>query len=169
MAGEITGFLHVMRVPARLDPVNAEYRIVFAPLGGRLRGRRVSCLGLDALTDFLSPDSGDRTSLADPREAPGSLHSAHRPDASPARGARALAPSDCAKGDEAMGVYADLRNFVLAHRTCAGSRHANAGPPTVDGYRVSVVCGCGAELKRRVTLDDADEDLLKSALLAFEN
>ncbi len=27
-----------------------------------------------------------------------------------------------------MGVYADLRNFVLAHRTCAGSRHANAGP-----------------------------------------
>jgi len=53
MAVEITGFLHVMRVPARVDPVNAEYRIVFAPLGGRLRGRRVSCLGLDALTDFL--------------------------------------------------------------------------------------------------------------------
>jgi len=53
MAVEITGFLHVMRVPARVDPVNTEYRIVFAPLGGRLRGRRVSCLGLDALTDFL--------------------------------------------------------------------------------------------------------------------
>ena len=68
-----------------------------------------------------------------------------------------------------MGVYADLRDFVLAHRTCAGSRHANAGPPTVDGYRVSVVCGCGAEFKRWVTLDDADEGLLKSALLAFEN
>jgi hypothetical protein len=48
MAVEITGFLHVMRVPARVDPVNAEYRIVY-----RLRGRRVSCLGLDALTDFL--------------------------------------------------------------------------------------------------------------------
>jgi hypothetical protein len=32
-----------------------------------------------------------------------------------------------------------------------------------------VVCGCGAEFKRWVTLDDADEDLLKSALLAFEN
>ena len=53
MAGEITGFLHVVRVSARVDPVNAEYRIVFAPLGGRLRGRRVSCQGLDALTDFL--------------------------------------------------------------------------------------------------------------------
>ena len=53
MAGEITGFLHVTRVAARVDPVNAEYRIIFAPLGGRLRGRRVSCQGLDTLTDFL--------------------------------------------------------------------------------------------------------------------
>jgi hypothetical protein len=68
-----------------------------------------------------------------------------------------------------MGVYAELRGFILAHRTCAGSRHANAGSPTVDGYRLLVVCGCGAELKRWVTLDDADEDLLRPALLAFEN
>jgi hypothetical protein len=68
-----------------------------------------------------------------------------------------------------MGVYAEVRDFVLAHRSCAGSRHANAGPPTVDGYRLIVVCGCGAEFKRWVTLDDADEDLLRSALLAFEN
>ena len=30
------------------------------------------------------PDSGDRTGLADPREAPGSLNCAHRPDASAA-------------------------------------------------------------------------------------
>jgi len=45
MAGEITGFLRVVRVSTRVDPVNAEYRIVFAPLGGRLRGRRVSCQG----------------------------------------------------------------------------------------------------------------------------
>jgi hypothetical protein len=68
-----------------------------------------------------------------------------------------------------MGVYAEVRDFVLAHRPCAGPRHANAEPPTVKGYRLSVVCGCGAELKRWVTLDDADEDLLRSALLAFEN
>jgi len=33
--------------------VNAEYRIVFAPLGGRLRTRHAQCQGLDALTDFL--------------------------------------------------------------------------------------------------------------------
>jgi hypothetical protein len=32
-----------------------------------------------------------------------------------------------------------------------------------------VVWGCVAEFKRWVTLNDADEDLLKSALLAFEN
>ena len=68
-----------------------------------------------------------------------------------------------------MGVYAEVRDFVLAHRACAGPRHANAGPPTMNGYRLLVVCGCGAEFKRWVTHNDADEDLLKSALLAFEN
>jgi hypothetical protein len=66
-------------------------------------------------------------------------------------------------------VYADLRGFVLVHRPCPGQRHVNAGPPTVNGYRLLVVCGCRAEFKRWVTLNDADEDLLKSALLAFEN
>jgi hypothetical protein len=68
-----------------------------------------------------------------------------------------------------MGVYAEVRDFVLAHRACVGPRQAHAGVPTVAGYRLLVVCGCGAEFKRWVTLDDADEDLLKSALLAFEN
>jgi hypothetical protein len=34
-------------------PVNAEYRIIFAPLGGRLRSRHALCQGLDGLTDFL--------------------------------------------------------------------------------------------------------------------
>ena len=68
-----------------------------------------------------------------------------------------------------MGVYAEVRHFVLAHRACAGPRQAHAGIPTVSGYRLFVVCGCGAEFKRWVTLDDADEDLLRSALLAFEN
>jgi len=59
---------------------------------------------------------------------------------------------------------------LLGASWCASwKRSRHAGPPTVDGYRVSAVCGCGAEFKRWVTLDDADEDLLKSALLAFEN
>jgi hypothetical protein len=53
MAGEIHGFLHIIRVDAPVDPVNAEYRIAFAPLGGRLRGRHVTRQGLDSLTDFL--------------------------------------------------------------------------------------------------------------------
>jgi hypothetical protein len=48
-----TGFLHITRGPGDIDPVNAEYRIVFAPLGGRLRSRHAQCHGLDALTDFL--------------------------------------------------------------------------------------------------------------------
>jgi len=53
MARPVTGFLHVTRVHSDIDPVKAEYRIVFAPLGGRLRSRQVQCQGLDALTDFL--------------------------------------------------------------------------------------------------------------------
>ena len=47
------GFLHITRAHGDIDPVKAEYRIVFAPLGGRLRSRQARCQGLDALTDFL--------------------------------------------------------------------------------------------------------------------
>ncbi len=47
------GFLHITRVHGDTDPVKAESRIVFAPLGGRLRDRHAQCQGLDALTDFL--------------------------------------------------------------------------------------------------------------------
>ena len=53
MVGEITGFLHIVRLDAPVDPVNAEYRIAFAPLGGRLRSRHVMVQGLDQLTAFL--------------------------------------------------------------------------------------------------------------------
>lgn len=47
------GFLHITRVDGHVDPVIAEYRIVFAPLGGRFHSRHAQCHGLDALTDFL--------------------------------------------------------------------------------------------------------------------
>jgi hypothetical protein len=40
-----------------------------------------------------------------------------------------------------MVVYAEVREFVLAHRPSAGPRQANAGWPTVSGYRLVVVCG----------------------------
>ena len=53
MVGEITGFLHIVRIEAPIDPVTAEYRIAFAPLGGRLRRRHVTVQGLDRLTAFL--------------------------------------------------------------------------------------------------------------------
>src|SRR5258706_12878675 len=53
MESPALGFLHIIRGPGPIDPVNAEYRIVFAPLGGRLRSRHALCPGLDRLTDFL--------------------------------------------------------------------------------------------------------------------
>jgi hypothetical protein len=53
MVGELTGFLHILRIEAPIDPVTAEYRLAFAPLGGRLRRRHVTVQGLDRLTAFL--------------------------------------------------------------------------------------------------------------------
>jgi hypothetical protein len=53
MESPVRGFLHITRGPGPIDPVNAEYRIVFAPLGGRLRNGHALCQGLDGLTDFL--------------------------------------------------------------------------------------------------------------------
>jgi len=54
MGSPATGFLHVVRVSGLIDPVHAEYRIAFAPMDGRLHGRRyVTRHGLDVLTDFL--------------------------------------------------------------------------------------------------------------------
>jgi hypothetical protein len=53
MVGEVTGFLHIVRVGGPIDPVTAEYRIAFAPLGGRLRSRHAVVHGLDRLTAFL--------------------------------------------------------------------------------------------------------------------
>ncbi len=53
MGGEVTGFLHIVRIDAAVDPVCAEYRVAFAPVGGRLRGRYARCHGLDRLTDLL--------------------------------------------------------------------------------------------------------------------
>lgn len=53
MVGEITGFLHIVRIEAPVDPVTAEYRLAFAPMGGRLRSRHVTVQGLDRLTALL--------------------------------------------------------------------------------------------------------------------
>jgi len=70
--------------PGPIDPINAEYRIVFAPLGGRLRNAQ--CHGLDTLTDFLRlahvPLPGIERGLAASGEASDLLRPAGRPDAS---------------------------------------------------------------------------------------
>ncbi len=66
------------------------------------------------------------------------------------------------------GVYAELRGFVMAHRSC-GVLRGNAEPAIEAGYRLWVACPCGARFERWVTPEDAEADLLRSALLAFEN
>jgi hypothetical protein len=66
-----------------------------------------------------------------------------------------------------MGVYAELRGFVLAHRTCgvpSGTRDAD----TDTGFRLRISCPCGARFDRWLASDDADADLLRQALRAFE-
>ena len=59
--------------------------------------------------------------------------------------------------------------FILAHRECAGLRHTDVQQPAVDGYGLAVICGCGVAFRRWVTLDETDENLMRTALLAFEN
>jgi hypothetical protein len=62
------------------------------------------------------------------------------------------------------GVYPELRALVLAHRKCAGPAEATRVYPAP----LATVCASSAAAGW-VTPDDADEDLLRSALLAFEN
>ena len=66
------------------------------------------------------------------------------------------------------GVYSELRGFGVAHRERIELR-GDADPLTPDGYRLWVACSCGARFDRWVTEDDTEADLLRSALLAFEN
>ena len=67
-----------------------------------------------------------------------------------------------------MSVYAEVRDFALAHRAC-GELHSDADPVTPAGYRLWARCSCGTRLERWVSPDDAEADLLWSALLAFDN
>jgi len=67
------------------------------------------------------------------------------------------------------GVYPELRGFVLEHRRCEGRRRTDTSLPSHSGYSLRVKCGCGERLTLWATPEAADEDLLRSALLAFEN
>ncbi len=49
-----------------------------------------------------------------------------------------------------------------------GVLKGNADQKTPEGYQLWVKCRCGARFERWVTPEDAEADLLRSALLAFE-
>ncbi len=67
-----------------------------------------------------------------------------------------------------MGVYAHLEEFIHAHRP-HGDLTWWTSPPTPTGYQVRVACPCGVVFERWVLPQDAEEDLLTSALSAFSN
>ena len=66
------------------------------------------------------------------------------------------------------GVFRDLEEFVTAHRRC-GTLTGGAGDPTADGYLVWITCSCAASFERWVTPEAAENDLVRSRLLAFPN
>ena len=67
----------------------------------------------------------------------------------------------------AMGVYAELRGFVLTHRECGVLRGATKALER-GGFRLAVVCPCGARFGRTVNAEDPDAERLLEALAAFQ-
>jgi len=67
-----------------------------------------------------------------------------------------------------MAIYSELRGFVLAQRSCAVLR-GDSDRETTNGYRLWVTCACGAHFEWWVTPEDAERNLLRSELLAFES
>ncbi len=63
-------------------------------------------------------------------------------------------------------MFAELEAFVLAHRPC-GEPASDVGQLTESGYSVRLTCSCGSTFERLVTPEMADDDLLRSRLLAF--
>jgi hypothetical protein len=68
---------------------------------------------------------------------------------------------------EPMGVYAELRGFVLTHRECGVLRGATKALERGD-FRLAVVCPCGARFGRTVSAQDPDAERLLEALAAFQ-
>jgi len=65
-----------------------------------------------------------------------------------------------------MGVYAELRGFVLTHRECGVLRGATKA--IESGFRLAVICPCGARFGRSVSTHDPDAERLQEALAAFQ-
>ena len=66
-----------------------------------------------------------------------------------------------------MGVYAELRGFVLTHRECGVLRGATKELPG-GAFRLAVVCPCGARFGRSVSPHDPDAERLREALAVFQ-
>jgi hypothetical protein len=66
-----------------------------------------------------------------------------------------------------MGVYAEIRGFVMAHRAC-GVLRGHCDQETSAGYRLWITCPCGAGFERWLASGDGESDMLRSALRAFE-
>jgi len=67
-----------------------------------------------------------------------------------------------------MGVYAELRGFVLTHRECGILRGASK-PLDGGGVRLAVICPCGARFARSVSALDPDAARLQEALASFKD
>jgi hypothetical protein len=67
-----------------------------------------------------------------------------------------------------MGIYAELRGFVLAHRECGVLRGASK-PLEEGGVRLAVICPCGARFARSVSVHDPDAARLQEALASFQD
>ena len=65
-------------------------------------------------------------------------------------------------------VRATLCNAASSRIAC-GELTWWTTPATADGYRVRVTCPGGAVFDRWVTLEEAEKDLIRSGLLAFED
>jgi hypothetical protein len=67
-----------------------------------------------------------------------------------------------------MGVFAEAEAFVERHHGC-GDLTGGAEPLTPSGYSLRLACQCGATMERWITPEMAEDDLLRSSLLAFPN
>jgi hypothetical protein len=61
-----------------------------------------------------------------------------------------------------MPLLVDLEESVHAHRP-HGPMTADATPPALNGYQLTVACPCGVPFGRWVTPEDAAADLLHVA------
>jgi hypothetical protein len=68
------------------------------------------------------------------------------------------------------GVFSEVEveRFVEVHQRC-GELTTDTEDPTPGSYVFWMICSCGAELRRWVTPDEAEDDLLWSGLTAFPN